>query len=188
MADFYYNVRGAETELDKLMLLLLWHGDPRLKLSSTPEPVLIRKEAAYCNRISGKNSLEHVFCLAGTRNREVAFTCLVNEQGLIIERVLCGHIGTCGNCYWDSYGWVDTSGKYHWRKSRLLEKSLQEAKRDNLKVMLGHTHPPNYGPVCSNIYYWDDNPYGEDYLMTLWRMRCYPKLISRFHMIMTPNE
>lgn len=174
MGDFYSEVKKSVEQGQTTDFLKRWRGDPRLKLARSPSPVFIKKGVAYQTKESGRKSLQYIFCLAATLEREVAFTCLADEGIPLIREVRFGSVGTYDNCFWET--------------NNCLRKSLTVAERTGLRVVLGHTHPSGYGPVCSNIYYWDDCPYGEDYFMILWRMRRYPNLISRFHIIMTPLD
>lgn len=137
MGDFYYKVKRSRTESDRRGLLVCSRGDQSLKLRTSPRPIFIKKWAAYRNSRNGKGSLEYIFCSAGCRNIEIPFTCLVDERGLIIHRVFHGTMGTFGDCFW--------------QQGKLLERSFKWAERLGLRVMLGHTHPENYGAVCSEI-------------------------------------
>lgn len=150
-----------------------WNADPNIKLQTFDIPVFIDERTMFGPK-SGAHSLEDIFLLSAVKNREIPFTCLIDEEKLVIKKVRKGMIGTFGDCDWE--------------KGVLLKNTFNESGKLKLKVMLGHTHPPRYGAVCSNVYYDVHNDrFGGDYLdMSKWMKKS--EIISRFHIIMSPAE
>jgi len=172
IGDFYGLVKAAKSRQDISRLLRAWNGDPRLRLAAEPSPILIAPEA-FLKSKSGRDSLEHIFFRSRHLEREIPYTCLIDERQRIIVATLIGVIGNFGFCWWE--------------KGNLLVKSFEAASRAELRVMLGHTHPGGYGAICSNIYNHSADHFGGDYTEMLEWMRG-ENLVSRFHTIMSPRE
>ncbi len=171
--DFYYRVKRAKENDEEALLLIEWRGHPCLRLDVSTVPVLINKYAAYRSDQNGWNSLEDIFESAARLNREVPFTCLIDTKSLIITETIRGPAGT--------FGLSD------WNKGVLLKRAMAKAKVSGLRIMLGHTHPPGYGSVCSNIQRPEDSPFGGDFT-EMWEIMKRSNLFSRFHIIMTPRD
>ena len=172
--DFYYRVKRAkEKRKNFLTLLMAWRGHPRIRLDISDKPVFITRHAAYKSPENGHNSLEDIFVSAGQLDREIPFVCLINPKTQIIEETIRGSIGIFGFC--------------DWHKGKLLQRAYAKARERKLKIMLGHTHPQNYGPVCSSIQRPEDGPFGGDFT-EIWEMMKLNDLVSRFHIILTPRN
>lgn len=173
-ADFYYEVKKAKKNRKDLPILLTkWRGHPRILLDVSDKPIFIARRAAYKSSENGQDSLEDIFVSAGKLDREIPFACLIDTRAQVIEEAIRGSIGTFGLC--------------DWHKGKLLPRAYTKARERKLKIMLGHTHPQNYGPVCSNIQRPQDGPFGGDFT-EMWEMMKQSSLISEFHIIMTPRD
>lgn len=163
--DFYELVRVAESSRQKTDLLSRWNADPRLHIKTGRRHMRIRQGAF--------RSLEHILRQSKRLNREIPFTCLVNEPTRTVMQIFKGVPGEHGICDWE--------------KGTLLPQSFSEARRIGLKVILGHTHPEGFGAICSAIYDKKTDPFGGDYLaIRAWTKKT--SAISRYHIIMSPQE
>lgn len=171
--DFYDKVKAAKRRCGERSLLRKWRGHPCLHLDVSALPIFITKHAAYRSGKNGRNSLEDIFESAARINREIPFMCLINTGPLIIEETIRGSAGTFGLC--------------DWKKGDLLKRAMAKARSSGLRIMLGHTHPPGYGSVCSNVERPEDGFFGGDFT-EMWEMMEQNNLVSRFHIIMAPRE
>ncbi|MDP2598846.1 MAG: hypothetical protein Q8P49_03390 [Candidatus Liptonbacteria bacterium] len=170
--DFFPRVERAVERGRALPFLKRWAGDRTLFLRTSKAPVIIEASCFHKTAPAENDRLEDISLIAWEARREIAFTGIIDERRRRIVAFVKGELG--------SYGFCD------WEKGRLLKKSFALARKLNCGVMLGHTHPPLYGPVCSDINSTGER-FGDDYREILERMQG-SSMVSRFHIIMTPSH
>ncbi len=170
--DFFPRVERTIENGRTKRFLKRWAGDDALFLRVNNAPVTLEASSFYKTASSKGRSLEDIFLTALKARREIAFTGIIDEGRRRVVAFLRGKLGSYGMC--------------DWTKGPLLKKSFELVKDSNYRIMLGHTHPPLYGPICSNIKSAGEQ-FGDDYREILERIRS-SSLISRFHIIMTPSH
>lgn len=136
MQDVAMLVKGAIENGTVNEFLERWNADKNILVSYEDRPIYITQHA-WSKDKSKYCSLEHIMQRSGDRHREIAFTGIIKSSTIIAFHK--GNMGTHGLC--------------DWAEGSLLPESYRSAEEANAQVALGHTHPAQYGGICSDIYW-----------------------------------
>lgn len=192
MEDFYPEVRKALKSHLAKEFKNQYNADPFIALSVSSKPIIISKEAFYkSNSKKRRMSLEYIFNQHLKLKYEIPFAGIIDDSKLLVSDFIIGQPGVLGYCEWTD---------------KLLSEAGKKASEKNMKISLGHTHPKNYGAICSKIFYTRKNleesdkslhkhilkeglhkKYGGDYSDMLSLTKINPS-ISSFFSILSPEE
>ena len=109
-----------------------WNGDSHIELTVNPEPFFVEDN----------ETLQTIGARAASQRREIAFGGIIDEREQRILTFIQGAAGTRVECDWND--------------GNLIPQLHAAIAGTPYKYFLGHTHPRNYGAICSREYWWRD--------------------------------
>ncbi len=109
-----------------------WNGDLHTELAVSSELFLVEDS----------ETLQTIGVRATSQHREIAFGGIIDEREQRILTFIQGAAGTRVECDWNA--------------DNLIPQLHAAIAGTPYKYFLGHTHPPNYGAICSREYWWRD--------------------------------
>lgn len=204
MKDFYFEIKKALKNKRIQGLIKQFNADPNLIYKISPKIITISTSALLELEEISKKSLGN-FKYQNKEEKgtfvaiEIAFSGVFNPIKYRFCAFIEGNTGDQNMC--------------SWTEGNLLELSFKKARKLNMKISLGHTHPviiPNsgqkrtYGAICSKVYWTKEQleafgdelalkqletgiykRFGGDY-GEMWTLFQKEKLISNFALIISP--